>query len=73
VAIRKVFIQNPEFIPDVADITGMSIIQIEYEFKKAEILGTVCVFEADISAEQAQEIDRRAKMRREKVKAVDQH
>lgn len=66
-AKRKVFIQSKEFIPDVADITGMSPIQIEYEFDKAEIHGVVCSFEAELTAEQAQEIDRRAKVRREQA------
>ena len=63
---RKVFIQNPEFIPEVAEITGMNVIDIEYEFAKAEILDEVCVFETELTAAQAQEIDRRAKVRREK-------
>ena len=66
-ALRKVFIQSKEFIPEVAEITGMSPIQIEYEFKKAEILGVVCSFDAELTAEQAQEIDRRAKVRREQA------
>ncbi len=65
-AIRKVFIQSREFIPEVAEILGMNVIDVEWEFGKAEILGYVCVFEADITAEQAREIDRRAKVRREK-------
>lgn len=63
---RKVFIQSREFIPEVAEITGMNVIDIEYEFAKAEILGVVCVFETELTAAQAQEIDRRAKVRREK-------
>jgi hypothetical protein len=62
---RKVFIQSREFIPEVAEITGMSPILIDYEFGKAEILGVVCVFEVELTAEQAQEIDRRAKVLRE--------
>lgn len=62
---RKVFIQSREFIPEVAQITGMSIIDIEWEFGKAEILDVVCVFEVELTAEQAQEIDRRAKVIRE--------
>lgn len=65
-AIRKVFIQSREFIPDVAEILGMNVIDIEYEFGKAEIRGDkVCVLEVELSAEQAAEIDRRAKVRRE--------
>ncbi len=64
--MRKCYIQSREFIPEVAEITGMNIIDIEWEFGKAEILGIVCVFDVDITAAQAQEIDRRAKMRREK-------
>lgn len=63
-AVRKLYIQNPEFIVDVAEITGMNIIGIEYEFRKAEILGVVCVFDVDITNEQAKEIDRRAQLRR---------
>lgn len=66
-AKRKVFIQSKEFIPDVADITGMNPIQIEYEFEKAKILGVVCSFDAELTAEQAQEIDRRAKVRQEQA------
>jgi hypothetical protein len=66
-AKRKVFIQSREFIPDVADITGMNPIQIEYEFAKAEIHGVVCQFETELTAEQAQEIDRRARVRREQA------
>lgn len=61
---RKVFIQSREFIPEVAEITGMNVLDIEYEFGKAEILGVVCVFEVELTAAQAQEIDRRAKLRR---------
>lgn len=62
--MRKCFIQSREFIPEVAAITGMNIIDIEWEFEKAEILGHVCVFNVDLTAEQAQEIDRRAQERR---------
>lgn len=62
---RKVFIQSREFIPEVAQITGLNVIDIEWEFGKAEILGVVCVFEVELTAEQAQEIDRRARVIRE--------
>lgn len=62
---RKVYIQSREFIPEVAQITGMNPLDIEYEFGKAEIMDVVCVFEAELTAEQAQEIDRRAKVIRE--------
>lgn len=66
-AKRKVYIQTREFIPDVAEILGLNEIDVEYEFAKAEIRGdAVCVFETEVSAEQAAEIDRRAKLRREK-------
>lgn len=66
--LRKVYIQSREFIPDVAEITGKNIIDIEYEFGKAEINNVVCVFETELTAEQAQEIDRRAKVRREQAR-----
>lgn len=63
-AVKKVFIQRREFIPDVAEIIGMNVIGIEYEFDKAEIHGVVCVFDAELTAAQSQEIDRRAQERR---------
>ena len=66
-AKRKVFIQNREFIPEVAEILGMNIIDLEWEFGKADILGVVCVFDAEIGPEQAKEIDRRALERRGKA------
>lgn len=63
-AKRKMYIQNREFIPEVAEVLGMNIIDIEWEFGKAEILGVVCMFDVDITPEQAKEIDRRAQERR---------
>lgn len=69
--MRKCFIQSREFIPDVAEITGLNIIDIEWEFGKAEILGEVCVFDVELTAAQAQEIDRRAKQRRGELTKKD--
>lgn len=65
VAKRKVYIKNREFIPEVARITGVSIIELEYEFGKADLWGKdVCVVELDITSEQAAEIDRSARQKR---------
>ena len=62
---RKCFINDRGAIPDVAQITGLPIIQLEYEFDKAAILGVVCVIDVELTADQAAEIDRKAKVRRE--------
>jgi hypothetical protein len=64
-ALRKVFIKNREFIPEVAEVSGTSIIELEYEFAKAELWAKdVCIVEIDITPEQAAEIDRRARAKK---------
>lgn len=63
-AKRKVFIRSPEFLPEVAQITGTSLIFLEYEFEKSQILGQdVCVVEIELTKKQADEIDRAAQRR----------
>jgi hypothetical protein len=63
-AKRKCFIQHREFIPEVSKITGMSIIELEYLFDRAEILNEVCVFDVELTPEQAEAIDKAAQAKR---------
>lgn len=59
-AIRKLFIQCREYIPEVARILETNVIGVEYEFEKAQILGQVCMFDVDISPEQEAAVHRAA-------------
>lgn len=68
-ALRKVYIQHREFVPDVAEILGRNVIDIEYYFDRAQILGELCSFETEMTNEQAKEIDRRAMERRKAPKS----
>lgn len=66
---RKVYIKTREFIPDVAEILGVNVIDIEYAFDRSQILGEdVCIFEAELSQEQAKQLDLRAQERRKAPK-----
>lgn len=63
-AKRKCYIQNREFIPHVVRITGMNIIDLEWAFERAEILGETCVVEIDMTDAQAEAIDETAQVLR---------
>jgi hypothetical protein len=53
----KCFIRDREAISEFCEASGVSPIQAEYEYEKSEILGVVCVFDAEMTAEQKKALE----------------